>query len=68
MYSNLTGGGPREWLFIFDRDYTEPDDDSNVAELSQGMINDDPAPPIMYIIFAGRAARQIVFHRMAIRF
>ena len=52
--SNLAGGGPREWLFIFDRDYTEPGDDSNVAELSQGLINGNPAPPIMYIIFAGR--------------
>lgn len=52
--SNLAGGGPREWLFIFDRDYTEPDDDSNVAELSQGLINDNPAPPIMYIIWAAR--------------
>ncbi len=52
--SNLARGGPREWLFIFDRDYTEPDDDSNVAELSQGLINDNPAPPIMYIIFAAR--------------
>lgn len=53
-FSNLATRGPREWLFIFDRDYTELDDDSNVAELSQGLINDNPAPPIMYIIFAGR--------------
>ncbi len=52
--SNLATSGPREWLFIFDRDYTEPDDDSNLAELSQGLINDNPAPPIMYIIFAAR--------------
>ena len=44
----------REWLFIFDRDYTEPDDDSNLAELSQGLINDAPAPPIMYILFVNR--------------
>ena len=54
--SNLAGTGPREWLFIFDRDYTERDDDSNLAELSQGMINDNPAPPLMYVIFAGRRA------------
>ncbi|MFT5368271.1 MAG: hypothetical protein ACI8V2_003235 [Candidatus Latescibacterota bacterium] len=52
--SNTAGGGPREWLFIFDRDYTEPTDDSNFAELSQGLINDAPAPPIMYIVFAAR--------------
>ncbi|MDP6042635.1 MAG: hypothetical protein QGG64_29055, partial [Candidatus Latescibacteria bacterium] len=57
LYSNITntaGGGPREWLFIFDRTYTELGDDSNLAELSQGLINDDPAPPIMYIVFAAR--------------
>jgi len=52
--SNLAGGGPREWLFVFDRNYTEPTDDTNMAELSQGLINDAPAPPIMYIVFAGR--------------
>jgi len=52
--SNLAGGGPREWLFIFDRNYTEPTDDTNLAELSQGLINDAPAPPIMYIVFAAR--------------
>ncbi len=46
----------REWLFIFDRDYTERDDDSNLAELSQGLINDAPAPPIMYILFVNRRA------------
>ena len=52
--SNLVGAGPREWLFIFDRTYTEPGDDTNVAELSQGLINGDSPPPIMYIVFAGR--------------
>lgn len=52
--NNLAGAGPREWLFIFDRTYTEPGDDTNVAELSQGLINADPAPPIMYIVFASR--------------
>jgi len=52
--SNLAGAGPREWLFIFDRGYTEPTDDTNLAELSQGLINDAPAPPIMYIVFAAR--------------
>ena len=55
--SNLAGSGPREWLFIFDADYTEPgDDDPALTDFGLLPLNDgatDPLP-IMYIVFANR--------------
>jgi hypothetical protein len=53
-FNEISNINVREWLFVFDRDYTPPTDNKNLAELSQGLINDAPAPPIMYIVFAAR--------------
>ena len=55
--SNLASSGPREWLYIFDADYTEPgDDNSALTDFGLLPLNDgatDPLP-IMYIVFANR--------------
>jgi hypothetical protein len=56
--SNLAGGGPREWLFIFDLEYTDPDQGENSdILLRNGLIRNDAAEenlPFMWIIFAAR--------------
>ena len=57
--SNIAGSGPREWLFIFDLDYTDP----NQGQNSDILIRNGPIPdvtsgeenlPFMWIIFAER--------------
>ena len=56
--SNLAGGGPREWLFIFDLEYTDPNQGQNSdILLRNGLIRDaedEENLPFMWIIFAAR--------------
>lgn len=57
--SNVAGTGPREWLFIFDLDYTDPNQGENSdILLRNGLIPDASAGeedlPFMWIIFAAR--------------
>ena len=57
--SNVAGGGPREWLFIFDLDYTDPNagENSDIL-LNNGLIFDgqegEEMLPFMWIIFSER--------------
>ncbi len=56
--SNLAGGGPREWLFIFDLEYRDPNQGQNSdILLRNGLIRDaenEENLPFMWIIFAAR--------------
>jgi hypothetical protein len=57
--SNVGGSGPREWLFIFDLPYTDPNQGQNSdILLRNGLIPDTAANeellPIMWISFAAR--------------
>ena len=57
--SNVAGSGPREWLFIFDLDYTDPNQGENSdILLRNGLIYDggenEEHLPFMWIIFAER--------------
>lgn len=57
--SNIAGGGPREWLFIMDLDYTDPAQGQNSEiMLNNGLIpdaaNGEDNLPFMWIIFAER--------------
>ena len=56
--SNLASGGPREWLFIFDLEYTDPNQGQNSdILLRNGLIRNADAEenlPFMWIIFAAR--------------
>ena len=56
--SNVAGSGPREWLFIFDLDYTDPSQGENSdILLRNGLIHNDENEellPIMWIIFSER--------------
>ena len=56
--SNVAGGGPREWLFIFDLEYTDPDQGQNSdILLRNGLIRNAASEenlPFMWIIFAAR--------------
>ena len=57
--SNVAGGGPREWLFIFDADYTQPGEDTP-ALTDYGLLPmnsqdaGEPVIPLMWAIFAAR--------------
>ena len=56
---NVAGGGPREWLFIFDADYTEQGNDNPVlTDFGLLPVNSgdasEPIIPIMWAVFAGR--------------
>jgi hypothetical protein len=57
--SNVASSGPREWLFIFDLDYTDPNagENSDIL-LTNGLIPDASAGednlPFMWIIFSER--------------
>ncbi len=56
--SNLASGGPREWLFIFDLEYTDPNQGRNSdILLRNGLIRNADSEdnlPFMWIIFAAR--------------
>ena len=57
--SNVAGSGPREWLFIFDLDYTDPNQGENSdILLRNGLIYDgtegEEHLPFMWIIFSER--------------
>ena len=57
--SNIAGPGPREWLFIFDLDYTDPNQGENSdILLNNGLIYDgtegEEHLPFMWIVFAER--------------
>ena len=52
---NVASSGPREWLFVFDLDYTDPNQNENTQLLLEnGLIPDDPVLPFMWIVFADR--------------
>ena len=57
--SNVATGGPREWLFIFDADYTQPGED-NPDLTDYGLLPwaaeyvDEPVIPLMWAILAAR--------------
>jgi hypothetical protein len=57
--SNVAGGGPREWLFIFDAPYTQPGED-NPDLTGYGLLPmnsqdaGEPVIPLMWAIFAAR--------------
>ncbi|MBT4499803.1 MAG: hypothetical protein HOC74_18895, partial [Gemmatimonadetes bacterium] len=51
--SNIAGGGPREWLFIFGLDYTDPNAGQNSNILLQSGLYTEPLPH-MWIVFADR--------------
>ncbi|MBT6145096.1 MAG: hypothetical protein HN712_15685 [Gemmatimonadetes bacterium] len=50
---NTASGGPREWLFIFDEEYTDPGAGQNTDLLLNSGLYDQPLPH-MWIIFANR--------------
>jgi hypothetical protein len=58
--SNIAGGGPREWLFIFDDEYDADTDNSLFTDHGLLPLNDAESGirpeglPIMYIVFANR--------------
>jgi hypothetical protein len=53
--SNIAGSGPREWLFVFDIDYTDPNAGENSDILMEnGLITDGAVLPFMWIIFSER--------------
>ena len=56
--SNVASSGPREWLFIFDLEYTDPNQGQNSEILLRnGLIRnaeDQENLPFMWIIFAAR--------------
>ena len=59
VVTNISGAGPREWLFIFDLDYTDPTQGENSdILLNNGLIPDASAGednlPFMWIVFADR--------------
>ena len=59
VVSNVAGSGPREWLFIFDLDYTDPNQGENSdILLNNGLIYDgtegEEHLPFMWIIFSER--------------
>ena len=49
---NIAGDGPREWLFIFDLDYTDPNQGNSDILLNSGLYT-EPLPH-MWIIMANR--------------
>jgi hypothetical protein len=54
---NVSGGSPREWLFVMDLDYTDPTQGENSQVLlDHGLIADsgEAELPIMWISFASR--------------
>ncbi len=51
--SNTAAGGPREWLFIFDLPYTDPNQGQNSDILLNSGLYDQPLPH-MWIVFAAR--------------
>ncbi|MBT4498010.1 MAG: cadherin-like domain-containing protein, partial [Gemmatimonadetes bacterium] len=50
---NVAGNGPREWLFIFDLDYTDPNAGQNSDILLNSGLYTEPLPH-MWIVFADR--------------
>ncbi|NKB68083.1 MAG: hypothetical protein GKR89_13560 [Candidatus Latescibacteria bacterium] len=57
--SNIAGSGPREWLFIFDLEYTDPNQGQNSEILLRnGLIPDTTSGeedlPFMWILFAAQ--------------
>jgi hypothetical protein len=53
--SNIAGGGPREWLFIFDDNYDANGNNPLLTDHGLLSVNDGGPPlPVMYIVFANR--------------
>ncbi len=53
--NNVAGGGPREFLLVFDLPYTDPGKGENSKVLLEnGLITAQPVVPIMWVVFANR--------------